>query len=45
MGTRSERLARFAASTVDEPVFVGVDVHKRTYSVALFCVGGVVLRR
>ena len=38
MARKSERLARFTASTVDEPGFVGVDVHKRTYSVALFCV-------
>ncbi len=37
MAMKSERLARFAASTVGEAVFVGVDVHKRTYSVALFC--------
>ena len=37
MATKSERLARFVASTGGEPVVVGVDVHKRTYSVALFC--------
>ncbi len=35
---KSVRLERFAASVGDEPVFVGVDVHKHTYSVALFCI-------
>ncbi len=37
MSRKSERIRRFAASVGEEPVFVGVDVHKRTYSVALFC--------
>lgn len=37
MTRKSERLARFVTSAGEEPVFVGVDVHKRTYSVALFC--------
>ena len=37
MATKSRRLARFVASVGDDPVFVGVDVHKHTYSVALFC--------
>lgn len=37
MSRKSERMERFAASAGEEPVFVGVDVHKRTYSVALFC--------
>ena len=39
MATKSRRLARFVASVGDDPVFVGVDVHKHTYSVALFCAG------
>ena len=37
MSRKSERIGRFVASVGDEPVFVGVDVHKRTYSVAFFC--------
>ena len=37
MSRKSERIGRFVASVGEEPVFVGVDVHKRTYSVALFC--------
>ena len=37
MSRKSERIGRFAASVGEEPVFVGVDVHKRSYSVALFC--------
>lgn len=37
MARRSERIARFVEAIAEEPVFVGVDVHKRTYSVALFC--------
>ncbi len=37
MATKSRRLGRFVASVGDEPVFVGVDVHKHTYSVVLFC--------
>lgn len=39
MARKSERIARFVASIGDEPVFVGLDVHKRTYSVALFSAG------
>ena len=35
---KSSRIARFVESTGDGAVFVGVDVHKRTYSVALSCV-------
>ena len=37
MSRKSERIGKFAASVGQEPVFVGVDVHKRTYAVALFC--------
>ena len=37
MATKSRRLARFVESVGDDPVFVGVDVHKHSYSVALFC--------
>ena len=37
MSRKSERIGRFAAAVGEEPVFVGVDVYKRTYSVALFC--------
>ena len=38
MAIKSTRIARFVESVGGEAVFVGVDVHKRTYSVALFCV-------
>ena len=38
MAIKSARITRFVESAGDEAVFVGVDVHKRTYSVALFCV-------
>lgn len=37
MATKSRRLGSFVESVGDDPVFVGVDVHKHTYSVALFC--------
>ena len=37
MAVKYGRLGRFVASVGNEPVFVGVDVHKHTYSVALFC--------
>ncbi len=36
MTRKAARIWRFVAAVEDRPVFVGVDVHKKTYSVSLF---------
>ena len=36
MVKKATRISRFVAAVEDRPVFVGLDVHKKTYSVALF---------
>lgn len=36
MVKKATRISRFVAAVEDQPVVVGLDVHKRTYSVALF---------
>ncbi len=36
MVKKATRISRFIAAVEDRPVFVGLDVHKKTYSVALF---------
>lgn len=37
MERKAGRLARFVRAIGDSAVYVGIDVHKKTYSVALFC--------
>ena len=36
MVKKATRISRFVAAVEDQPVVVGLDVHKKTYSVALF---------
>ena len=36
MVKKATRISRFVAAVEDQPVVVGPDVHKKTYSVALF---------
>ena len=36
MVKKATRISRFVTSVEDQPVVVGLDVHKKTYSVALF---------
>ena len=36
MARHSTRLVRFLQSVGDHPLYVGIDVHKKTYSIALF---------
>ena len=36
MVKKPTRIARFIAAVENRPVFVGLDVHKKTYSVAIF---------
>lgn len=36
MVKKATRLSRFVKAVEDQPVIVGLDVHKKTYSVALF---------
>jgi len=36
MVKKATRMSRFMAAVEDQPVVFGLDVHKKTYSVALF---------
>lgn len=36
MAKKATRISRFVAAVADRPIYVGLDVHKKTYSVALF---------
>ena len=36
MVKKATRISRFVAAVEDRPIYVGLDVHKKTYSVALF---------
>lgn len=36
MVKKAARISRFVATVEDRPIYVGLDAHKKTYSVALF---------